>query len=164
MKLEKWVKNHNICPAFKQLMDGCKNDYEYYERVQEPEYFLFGISERNKQLCSKTIKAAILKSAKKVKDENSVFHIKKACLKNVPVETCVWLETKKKARQLSTLERAAYKFMLWKRGKTAGQFAGGIAVMIVRANAELGEGKDAKNNFMTYLKENISYEQWSKGL
>jgi hypothetical protein len=163
MKLKKWVKSHSICPAFKQVMDGCVDDADYYNRVEEPEYFIFGVSERNKVLCTKVLKASILKSVKSVEDEDAVFHIKKACLKTIPSTTVAWFETKKAARQLTTLERAVYKFILWKRGVTKGQIAGAVAVLLIRANEEAGD-KDAKKNFMAYLRESISYKQWSAGL
>lgn len=162
-KLEQWVKNHKVCPAFKKLLDCCDSDEDYYNKVADPEYFLFGISVRNPALCKAVMKQALLDSVALQTDSETTLHVKKACQKSIPSKTLEWFEQRKQSGLLTHLQRASYKFIQWKHQETRGQFAGGIAILIVCANAEMGV-KDAKSKLMTYLKESVSFEDWSAGL
>ena len=162
-KLEQWVKDHKTCPAFKKFLEGCSSDEDYYNRIERPEYFLFGVSKRNPDLCKAVIKQALLDSVALQSDPDTTKHVKKACQISIPSETHAWFAERKRNQKLTHLQRAAHKFIQWKHEETHGQFAGGIALLIVAANKTMGVD-DAKIKFMAYLKDAVSYEDWSTGL
>ena len=76
-KLEQWVKDHKTCPAFKKFLEGCSSDEDYYNRIERPEYFLFGVSKRNPDLCKAVIKQALLDSVALQSDPDTTKHEKR---------------------------------------------------------------------------------------